>query len=331
MRLCCRLLPRLLILTASLLAAEPARLAAQAPMDIPHSVPMDTSLPTPANLSLRSLFLVGDSEISSGPGGTSAAGEGWGQPLAAFFDPTKINVVNRAITSSSSRAYIAEGYWADTLALLKPGDIVLIQFGQNEAAHSAAPATTAASATVAPATQSASDLPVESSLPGTADDFREIVSPATTQHGVIHTYGWYLREMVVDALGRGATPILCSPSPHRDWQAGHIRQSADTYTAWAQAIALQQRVAFVDLNRILADRYDALGEAATSPLFNTFGTNTSTAGAQAAAQLLVGALKGLRPDPLNGYFSSAATTITAIPPPPPPPPLQPAPSLQPTP
>ena len=294
-------------------------------MDIPPSVPMDTRLPTPANLSLRSIFLVGDSTVSSGPGGTSAEGEGWGQLLAAFFDLTKVNVVNRAIASSSSRAYIAEGYWADTLTVLKPGDIVLIQFGQNEAAPArsiAAPVTGA---------QAAPDLPVESSLPGTADNFREIVSPATAQHGVIHTYGWYLREMVVDALGRGAIPILCSPAPHRDWQAGHIRQSADTYAGWTQAIALQQRVAFVDLNRILADHYDALGESATTPLFNPFGTNTSTAGAQATAQLLVGALKGLRPDPLNGYFSASAAAIPAIAPPPPPPLPQPAPSLDPTP
>lgn len=287
-------------------------------MDIPPSVPVDTHLPTPANPSLRSLFLVGDSAVSSGPGGNSAAGEGWGQPLAALFDPAKINVVNRAITSSSSRAYIAEGYWADTLALIKSGDVVLIQFGQNEAASPAA-------------AQSPADLPVESSLPGTADTFLERASADTDQHGAVHTFGWYLRQMVVETIARGATPILCSPIPHRDWQAGHIRQSADTYAGWARAIAVQQRIPFLDLNRILADRYDALGEAASAPLFNNFGTNTNTAGADASAHLIVGALKGLIPDPLNGYFSATAAAIPAIAPPPPPQQGQPAPTLQPTP
>ena len=301
-------------------------------MDIPRSIPVDTHLPTPANLSLRSLFLVGDSAVSSGPGGTSAAGEGWGQPLAALFDLTKINVVNRAITSSSSRAYIAEGYWADTLALVKSGDIVLIQFGQNEAAPSSTipPAATQTAALQTETVQAPADLPVESSLPGTADTFREIVSPGTDQHGVIHTYGWYLRQLVVDTIAHGATPILCSPAPHRVWQAGHIRQSTDTYAGWAQAIAIQQRVPFLDLNRILADRYDSLGEAGTAPLFNTLGTNTDGAGAQAAAQVIVGALKGLRPDPLVGYFAAVASSIPPIAPPPPAQ-LPPDPGLQSTP
>ncbi len=37
----------------------------------------------------------------------------------------KINVVNRAIGGRSSRTYITEGQWADTLALMKAGDVVL--------------------------------------------------------------------------------------------------------------------------------------------------------------------------------------------------------------
>ncbi len=287
-------------------------------MDIPPSIPADTHLPTRANPSLRSLYLVGDSAISSGPGGNSAAGEGWGLPLVALFDPTRINVVNRAITSSSSRAYIAEGYWADTLALVKSGDVVIIQFGQNEAASPAA-------------AQPPADLPVESSLPGTADTFLEKASAGTDQHGTVHTFGWYLRQMVVETIARGATPILCSPIPHRDWQAGHIRQSTDTYAGWARAIAVQQRIPFLDLNRILADRYDALGESASAPLFNNFGTNTNAAGAEGNAQVIVGALKGLLPNPLDGYFSAAAAAIPPIPPPPPPQQGQPAPALQPTP
>ena len=317
MRLCRRSLHRLLVLTSSVLIATHGRLRAQTLQESLSSVPFDTHLPTPANLSLRSLFLIGDSEISSGPGGTSSAGEGWGKSLAAFLDPTKINIVNRAITSSSSRAYVAEGFWADTLTLVKAGDVVLIQFGENETAPSAV--------------QSPGDLPVESSLPGIADTFREISTPGINQHSVIHTYGWYLRQLVVDTIARGATPILCSPTPHRDWQAGHIRQSAETYAGWAQAIAIQQRVPFLNLNRILADRYDSLGETAAAPLFNSPGTNTNQAGAEASARIIIGAIKGLRPDPLLGYFSEAASPISAIAPPPPPPPAQPAPGLQPTP
>ena len=55
----------------------------------------------------------------------NGAGE---RPLADFFDTTKINVDNRALGGRSSRTYITEGHWEETLALVKPGDIILLQF-----------------------------------------------------------------------------------------------------------------------------------------------------------------------------------------------------------
>ncbi len=317
MRLRCRpfcFLPVLLCIL--FLVILPKKLSAQDLRDIPPSRPANTHLPIPANQSLRSLFLVGDSEVSSGPGGTSAASQGWGEPLASFFDPGKLNVVNRAVTSSSSRAYVVEGYWADTLMLLKPGDVVLIQFGQHEGGSPAASVPEKL-------------LPVESTLPGIADDFREITNPSSRQHELVHSYGWYLRQLVVDTIAHGATPVLCSPIPHRDWQAGHIRQSPESYAGWAKAIAIQQRIQFLDLNAILAASYDGLGETAAALLFTSPGDNTNAAGAEQNARLLIGALKGLNPDPLRGYFAEKATAIPAIAPPPPMPSSQPAPSLQP--
>ena len=314
MRLCCRSLLRLPFLATALLTVHQATLQAQAARDIPRSLPAETHLPTPANQALPSLFLVGDSEISSGPGGTSASGQGWGEPLAAFFDPTKINVVNRAVTSSSSRAYVTEGFWADTLALVKPDDIVVIQFGPNESGSPGAADTQAS-------------LPAETSLFGINDEFREITNPTTQQREFVHTYGWYLRQLVVDTIAHGATPVLCSPLPQRDWQAGHVRQSAGTYAGWAKAIAIQQRVLFIDLNAIVAGQYDALGQPAVAPFFTEAGMITTAAGADRNAQIIVGALKGLSIDPLRGFFSARGEAIPPILPPPPPPP--PAPSQQP--
>ncbi len=314
MRLCRRTVRLLPLLASLLLSRSSQSFQAQALKDIPRSIPLDTHLPTAQNQALRSVFLVGDSEISSGPGGTSASGEGWGEPIAPLFDLAKINVVNRAITSSSSRSYVSEGYWADTLALIKPNDVVLIQFGENEASS---PTTTAA-----PGSQ-----PVETTLSGVGDDFHELTNPTTQQREFVHTYGWYLREIVVDTIARGATPVLCSPNPHRDWQAGHVRRSADTYSGWAKAIAIQQRIAFIDLNALIANQYDTLGETDVVPFFTQAGKITTAAGAERNASIIVGALKGLSPDPLNGFFSEKGNAIPAIVPPPPPPP--PTPSQQP--
>jgi hypothetical protein len=46
------------------------------------------------------------------------------------------------------------------------------------------------------------------------------------------------------------------------WADGHIHRSTDTYRGWAQQVAQQQHVGFVDLNEMIARRYDDLGQAA---------------------------------------------------------------------
>jgi hypothetical protein len=55
------------------------------------------NLPTPANPDLPTLFLIGDSTVRNGRGDGSNGQWGWGEPLVEYFDPAKINVVNRAV------------------------------------------------------------------------------------------------------------------------------------------------------------------------------------------------------------------------------------------
>src|SRR5262245_18191288 len=93
------------------------------------------SAPSPARSSaiitnLPTLFIAGDSTAARGAGERQ---QGWAVPFADYFDPTKINVVNRARGGRSSRTFITEGLWDQLLADAKAGDIVLIQFGHNDA------------------------------------------------------------------------------------------------------------------------------------------------------------------------------------------------------
>ena len=44
------------------------------------------------------------------------------EPIAALFDRTKINLVNRTVGGLSSRTYLSGGQWDRAMALLKPGD-----------------------------------------------------------------------------------------------------------------------------------------------------------------------------------------------------------------
>ena len=86
----------------------------------------------PANPRLPTLFLIGDSTVRNGRGDGAGGQWGWGEPLVDLFDSARINVVNRAIGGTSSRTYMTNGAWDRVLALLKPGDFVMMQFGHND-------------------------------------------------------------------------------------------------------------------------------------------------------------------------------------------------------
>jgi rhamnogalacturonan acetylesterase len=119
-------------------------------------------------------------------------------------------------------------------------------------------------------------------------------------------YGWYMSKYVADTLEKGATPIVCSPIPRKTWKDGKVVRNSDNYGGWARRVAEQQHVAFIDLNEIIARRYDALGEAAVEPLFADPHTHTSRAGAELNAEAVVSGLKALQHDPLEHYFSAKA-------------------------
>lgn len=253
------------------------------------------NLPTPKNPKLPTLWLVGDSTVRNGHGDGANGQWGWGEPLVDFFDPAKINVVNRAIGGRSSRTYISEGRWAEVLSMTKPGDYLLVQFGHNDSG----PLDDTARA--------------RGTLPGTGEDTREVENPILKKHETVHTYGWYMREYVREAKAKGLTVIVCTLIPRKTWKDGHIvRSGADSFGGWAREVAAQEGVPVIDLNEIIARQYDALGEAAVEPLFGDPHTHTSMAGARLNARAVVLGLKLLHPDPLAKYFSPAAGDVPAV-------------------
>jgi hypothetical protein len=84
-----------------------------------------------------------------------------------------------------------------------------------------------------------------------------------------------MRKYIADTRAKGATPILCSLVPRKLWLDGHVIRNTSTYRGWTQQVAAQQHVGFVDLNEIIARRYDALGQAAVDPLFGDPHTHTT--------------------------------------------------------
>ena len=267
-----------------------AAIAAQAPTPPPLETP---PLPVPADARLPTLFLIGDSTVRNGKGDGSNGQWGWGEPLAGFFDASRINVVNRALGGRSSRTYLTQGHWDRLLEMLKPGDFVVIQFGHNDSS----PLDDTARA--------------RGTLKGVGEETQEIDNPITKRHEVVHTYGWYLRQFIASARAKGATPILCTLIPRKAWQDGKIVRNELDYAAWAAAVAKAEKVPLIDLNGMIARRYDALGPEKVEPLFADPRTHTSRAGAEMNAECVVAGLKRLAGNPLAAYFAEKAKGVAA--------------------
>ena len=233
------------------------------------------NLPEPANLALPTLLLIGDSTVRNGCGDGAGGQWGWGDELPAHVDIAKINIVNRAVGGLSSRTFLTQGHWARALTLLKAGDFVLMQFGHNDDGALN------------------DEKRARGTLKGVGDETQVIDNLLTKQHEVVHTYGWYLRQYVRETKARGATPVVCSPVPRKVWKEGRIVRSGEGYAGWARQVADQEGVAFIDLNDLVAKKYDALGSARVEAMFADEHTHTSLAGAELNAGIVAESLRNL--------------------------------------
>jgi len=227
------------------------------------------------------LWLIGDSTVNNGTPGQV----GWGKPLATLFDPAKITVENRARGGRSSRTFFTEGRWDQVLAAIKPGDFVLMQFGHNDGGP-------------------LSGGTGRASLKGSGDDVKEVTDPTTGKPETVHTYGWYLRRYAADARSRGATPIVLSPIPRNIWKDGRVARAANDYGKWAAEAAKAAGAPFIDLNELVAKRYEDTGEAKVAAEYfgPTDHTHTTAAGAAVNAAAVADGIRALRDCPLGGYL-----------------------------
>jgi len=241
------------------------------------------------NAALPTFHIVGDSTVRSG--GAGAGLWGWGERITPFFDTNKINVVNHAIGGRSARTFFNEGRWDKVMAVTKPGDIVIVQFGHNDQGRIGDPA-----------------MKGRADGKGIGDETVEDTRPDGTKE-LVHTFGWYMAKFVTDAKTKGATVILCSPIPHKQrWETG---RDFVNIAEWDEQVAKNNSALYFDLTMVITDAYKKEGAEKVATYFADKGTHTSDIGAQFNAARVIAGLKSLKPNPLAGYFSEKGKAIEA--------------------
>jgi len=225
------------------------------------------------------LYIIGDSTVKNHTAGL----QGWGDPIAALFNPAKITVENDALGGRSSRTFLTEGLWDKVAPRIKPGDFVLMQFGHNDGGS---------------VTKG-----YRASLKGTGDETQDVVNEKSGKPETVHTYGWYLRKYVDDTKSKGATPIVISPIPRNMWNAENkVGRNSNDYGKWASEVAHNESALFIDLNEIVADKYDALGPDKVKAYFPGDHTHTNDAGATLNAESVADGIKTLKDCNLRDYL-----------------------------
>lgn len=231
------------------------------------------------------IYIIGDSTVKNSDGNGVNAYWGWGSLIYQYFDTSRIDICNHAKAGTSTRTFILDGRWNKILTTLKKGDFVIMQFGHND--HAGVDDT----------------IKQKGSLLGISDSTKEIISIRTHKPEIVHTYGWYLRKFITETKAKGAIPIVCSLVPRNRWNQGQVVKEAE-YPEWAEAVAKANGAFYINLNRIIAAHWIALGHDSVNHFFPGDGTHTNIAGAGLNAASVVEGIKGLTNCPLNQYLKN---------------------------
>jgi rhamnogalacturonan acetylesterase len=232
------------------------------------------------------IYIIGDSTVKNGSGKGDGGLWGWGDYLNTLIDTNKISVKNFAIGGRSSRTFITEGRWDKVLTMLKKGDYVIMQFGHNDGGAIN------------------DNSRARGTIKGTGEETEEIDNMLTGKHEIIHSFGWYMRKYAADTKEKGAIPIICSLIPRNIWENGKVVRSSDNYAKWAWESAESEKAYFIDLNEIIAKKYETLGEEKVkNEFFVTDHTHTTKAGAILNAEAVAEGIKSLKGCKLKNYLN----------------------------
>ncbi|MET9775778.1 rhamnogalacturonan acetylesterase [Streptomyces sp. NPDC006367] len=179
----------------------------------------------------RTLHIAGDSTAAQ-KYADAAPETGWGMALP-FFLRKDLPVANHAVNGRSSKSFVDEGRLDAILRVIRPGDLLLVQFGHNDQKR---------------------------------DDPSRHTEPWTT-------YQDHLRLYVEGARARGARPVLATSVERRRFDAaGNATTSHGEYPAAMRALAGEEGVALLDVQALSLALWQRLGVEGTKTHFNWTAT-----------------------------------------------------------
>ena len=224
------------------------------------------------------MFLIGDSTVKN-EDSDSTSMWGWGSVIGEMLDPDSITVENYAWPGRSARTFTNEGRWDRIYNALRPGDVVVMQFGHNDGG------------------------PIDSGkergeLPGSGDESKVFRMASTRRYEVVRTYGWYLSKFIADAREKGAIPVVVSPTPRNKFDNGSIENCASTFGQWAREAAERGGAVFIDLNSLAGAELERMarkeGLDTVGEYFRKDHTHSSLKGARLNARIVADALRQSR-------------------------------------
>ncbi|KAL1838798.1 hypothetical protein VTK73DRAFT_4237 [Phialemonium thermophilum] len=232
------------------------------------------------------IYLAGDSTMAK----LSGPINGWGEYLHYYVT---VPVVNKAIAGRSARSFSEEGRFKEIETLLRPGDIVVVEFGHNDGGSPTSAADNG-----------------RSDCPGTGSE--------TCRSGKtgdpVYTFSHYVEAAARSYLAAGAAGVVVSSqTPNNMWEGGRYNPAPSRFVAYAAAAAANvgEGASFVDHFQAVADMYLRLGSDATNALYPQDHTHTSPAGANLSAQAFAEAVQKdfNGTTPLKQYLKTDIPTV----------------------
>lgn len=178
---------------------------------------------------------------------------------------------NLARNGRSTRSFINEGLWSSLLSATNKGDFILIEMGHND--------------DVDPTT----DTKDRGTLPGLGDETVTVLTQAGVNE-TVHTFGWYLEQMISDVEDKGATPIISGMVPRNYW-TGDTLQKDWAFADYAEQVAKDNKVEYIDHTAYSVDLFQSFGPTKSKTYYPEDNTHTNAEGARLNAQTFVRAVQ----------------------------------------